>query len=157
VGPTDPTVSLRPARADDPAEAEAVAGVHLRSRRSAPMPPSVHPPEDVRAFLAARLSATSPDETWVAEVDDVVVGYLRMTPTWVDDLYVDPAHAGQGVGTMLLDLAKALRPDGFGLWVFASNAPARAFYARHGLSEVERTDGAGNEEREPDVGLRWTP
>ncbi len=33
--------------------------------------------------------------------------------------------------------------------------PARAFYARHGLVELERTDGAGNEERAPDIRMAW--
>ena len=55
----------------------------------------------------------------------------------------------------LLDLAKSLRPDGFGLWVFETNAGARRFYERHGLVEVERTDGSDNEERAPDVRMAW--
>ena len=33
--------------------------------------------------------------------------------------------------------------------------PARAFYARHGLVELERTDGSGNEERAPDLRMAW--
>ena len=39
-----------------------------------------------------------------------VVGYARLPPTWLDDLYVAPTHAGQGVGSALLDLVKAQRP-----------------------------------------------
>lgn len=35
------------------------------------------------------------------------------------------------------------------------NTPARAFYARHGLVELERTDGSGNEERTPDLKMAW--
>ena len=35
------------------------------------------------------------------------------------------------------------------------NAPARGFYARRGLVELERTDGSGNEERAPDVRMAW--
>ena len=66
-----------------------------------------------------------------------------------------PEHAGQGVGSALLDLVKAQRPDGFCLWVFEMNAPARGFYARHGLVELERTDGSGNEEQAPDVRMAW--
>ena len=31
----------------------------------------------------------------------------------------------------------------------------RAFYAREGFVEVDWTDGAGNEEHEPDVRCRW--
>ncbi len=80
-----------------------------------------------------------------------------MTDTWLDDLYVLPGHAGHGIGSMLLDVVKTRRPDGFALWVFEVNTPARAFYARHGLVEVERTDGAGNEEKAPDVRMEWHP
>jgi ribosomal protein S18 acetylase RimI-like enzyme len=60
---------------------------------------------------------------------------------------------GHRVG--LLDTAKARRPEGLRLWVFQRNEGARAFYAKHGFTEVERTDGAANEEREPDVLLAW--
>ncbi|CAN5447960.1 hypothetical protein BH11ACT8_BH11ACT8_25500 [soil metagenome] len=94
---------------------------------------------------------------WVAEVGDAVVAYLRLTDTWLDDLYVVPAHAGAGIGSALLDLAKAVRPHGFGLWVFEMNLPARAFYARHGFVEVARTDGHDNEEQMPDLHLAWAP
>jgi hypothetical protein len=52
---------------------------------------------------------------------------------------------------------KTLRPDGFGLWVFTSNTPARAFYAGHGFVETERTDGSDNEEHAPDVRMEWRP
>lgn len=142
---------LRTATAHDVA---AIAAVQRRARAAAPMPASIHPPESLAPFLAARLDV---DEVWVAQAGEAVVGYARFTPTWLDDLYVDPAHQGQGVGGALLDLVRARRPAGFGLWVFESNAPARAFYARHGLREVERTDGRDNEEREPDVRLEWRP
>ncbi|KAA1418006.1 GNAT family N-acetyltransferase [Nocardioides humilatus] len=140
---------LRPALPDD---ADAVADVQLASRRAASMPPGIHSDADVRAWLARRIGE---DDVWVAEIDGLVVGYARFTPTWLDDLYVAPAHAGAGVGSALLDLVKSLRPQGFGLWVFEVNEPARAFYLRRGLVERERTDGSGNEEREPDVRMEW--
>lgn len=140
---------LRPAT---PADAAAVAAVHLRARAASPMPPPVHAEAEVRAWLAARL--TSGDEVWVAETDRVV-GYARFTRTWLDDLYVDPDAAGQGIGSALLDLVKARHPGGFGLWVFVSNEPARAFYAARGLVERERTDGAANEEHAPDIRMTW--
>jgi chorismate mutase len=68
---------------------------------------------------------------------------------------VAPERQGTGVGTALLELVMALRPTGFGLWVFASNAPARGFYRRHGLIELEHTDGSANPEREPDIRMAW--
>jgi chorismate mutase/GNAT superfamily N-acetyltransferase len=141
---------IRPATPDD---AAALAEVHLASRRAAAMPPGVHTDDEVRSWLAGRLRA---DEVWVAELDGEPVGYARFTPTWLDDLYVAPAYARQGVGSALLDVVKAQRPGGFCLWVFEMNAPARAFYARHGLVELERTDGSANEERAPDLRMAWT-
>jgi chorismate mutase len=59
------------------------------------------------------------------------------------------------VGTALFDLVTTVRPGGFCLWVFESNAPARAFYRSRGCLELERTDGSGNEERAPDVRMAW--
>jgi len=35
------------------------------------------------------------------------------------------------------------------------NGPAQRLYERHGFVAVERTDGAGNEECEPDVRYVW--
>ncbi|GAA3521164.1 GNAT family N-acetyltransferase [Nocardioides daeguensis] len=153
--PTDPGGSagllLRPARADD---VPAIAAVQLAARAASPMPPGIHPPHEVRAHLAARLGDS---ECWVAESGGGVVGYARFTRTWLDDLYVDPAHQGTGVGGALLDLVKVRHPDGFSLWVFEQNAPARAFYAARGLVEREHTDGSENEERAPDLRMEWAP
>jgi GNAT superfamily N-acetyltransferase/chorismate mutase len=140
---------LRPA---EPEDAESVAAVHLAARAAAAMPPGVHSDDEVRAWLAGRLRE---DEVWLAEVEGSVVGYARMTDTWLDDLYVVPDHAGAGVGSALLDLVKARRPRGFCLWVFEMNGPARRFYEHHGLVELEHTDGSGNEERSPDLRMAW--
>jgi GNAT superfamily N-acetyltransferase/chorismate mutase len=140
---------LRPATE---ADSQAVADIHLASRRAAAMPPGVHTDDAVRHWLDGRIQA---DEVWLAEADGAPAAYARFTATWLDDLYVAPAYAGQGVGSALLDLVKAQRPDGFCLWVFEMNTPARAFYARHGLVELERTDGSANEERAPDVRMAW--
>ncbi|WP_435769391.1 N-acetyltransferase family protein [Nocardioides sp. SYSU DS0651] len=144
---------LRPAAAEDAAE---VADVHLAARASAPMPASVHEEPEVRAWLTERIAEHGAgQETWVAELDGRVVGYARFTATWLDDLYVDPQHAGRGIGSALLALVKSLRPHGFGLWVFESNRPARDFYGARGLAERERTDGSGNEEGAPDIRMEW--
>src|SRR6478735_8299542 len=139
---------LRPATAADLA---AIVAVQIASRESAAMPPGVHPEHEVVAWLTAKLVT---DDVWVAE-SGAVVGYARITPGWLDDLYVVPERAGQGVGSALLDVVKAQQPDGFCLWVFEMNTPARGFYVRQGLVELERTDGQGNEERSPDIRMAW--
>jgi GNAT superfamily N-acetyltransferase len=128
--PSGEALVLRPAEPEDVPD---LVDVLLTARAAAPMPAAAHTPREVAAVRAARLEV---DETWVAEVGGVVVGYARFTATWLDDLYVAPGAQRVGVGTALLDLVQTLRPDGFGLWVYASNTPAREFYAGRGFVEL---------------------
>lgn len=81
-------------------------------------------------------------------------GFLARDGGMVHALYLSPAARGQGHGKRLLDRAKAEAPR-LMLWTFQDNAGARAFYAREGFAEVEQTDGAGNDEKLPDVRLVW--
>lgn len=154
--PTDvPLMLLRPA---EPADAPEIAELFITARAAAVplMPPGVHTDDATRAFFTGRVAAPE-TETWVAEDGDRVVGFVLLTPTWLDHLYVHPEAQRAGVGTALVQLAQSLRPDGLGLWVFETNTPARALYERHGFVEVERTDGSGNEEKAPDIRLEWSP
>jgi GNAT superfamily N-acetyltransferase len=144
---------LRPAGPD---EAEALATLLLEAREAAypSMPRLVHPPDDVRRWLRSRLDADGV-EVWLAERDDVPVGLLLLEDAWLHSLYVAPGLTGQGIGAVLLDLAKSLRPAGLGLWVFESNVDAQRFYQRHGFCVLRRTDGSENEERQPDIEMAW--
>jgi len=75
----------------------------------------------------------------------------------IEQLYLEPDYIGRRLSDHLIGLAKEQCPGGLQLWTFAVNEPARRFYRRQGFVEVEQTDGAGNEEREPDVRLVWHP
>jgi ribosomal protein S18 acetylase RimI-like enzyme len=68
---------------------------------------------------------------------------------------VDPDWRGRGIGDRFVRLAKERRPGGLSLWTFQVNKPAQRFYERHGFTEVDRTDGSGNEEHEPDIRYAW--
>ena len=94
-------------------------------------------------------------ETWVAELDGAVVAFCSLRDGWLDQLYVAPAYTGRGIGSQLIELAKQRQPAGLQLWTFQVNAGARRLYERHGFRAVEMTDGAGNEERQPDVRYAW--
>ena len=157
------TVVVRRAGA---ADAAAVAALYLRSRRYAmPTIVSPHTDDEVRDWIAAHL--VPEQETWVAEVAGVVVGVLALSAAArhgrglvvdqlsIDQLYVDPPWIGRGLGRILVEHAKQRSADGLELWTFQVNAAARRFYARQGFVEVDWTDGAGNEEHEPDVRCRW--
>lgn len=151
-----PDLDLRPGAAED---ASALAELFIGARRAAEpaMPASVHAPAEIHHWFAG-LGLGQPDkkrETWVAEQSGVVVGYVVLDPEWLDSLYVRHDLTGQGIGSVLLDLAKSLRPEGFGLWVFESNEPARRFYTARGLLALERTDGGENEEQAPDIAMVW--
>ncbi|HET6153091.1 MAG TPA: GNAT family N-acetyltransferase [Marmoricola sp.] len=154
--PTEHTGSdlvLRPATAADVPE---VAELYIATRRSAvpAMPAPVPDAEEIRARFD-RSSTTK--EIWVAEAGDDgdLLAFAMLDGLWLHSLYVGPQHQARGIGSALLDLVKSLRPTGFGLWVFASNTGARGFYHRHGLVELEHTDGSANEERSPDVRMAW--
>ena len=146
-------VLLRPAEA---ADARAIADLYTAARVAAVpmMPPAAHTADEDRAWFAAKL-AQDTHEAWVAEADGALLGYALLTPAWLDHLFLRPDVTGQGIGSLLLDLVKSLRPDGVALWVFESNRDARRFYARRGFVELERTDGSGNEEKTPDVKMAW--
>jgi chorismate mutase/GNAT superfamily N-acetyltransferase len=150
-----PALTVRPGTSHD---AGALAEVFLAAREAAypAMPRPVHPPAEIRAWLGRLTTGgLATREIWLAEQDGTVVGYAHVEADWLDSLYVRPGLTGQGVGSMLLGLVKGLRPDGFALWVFETNARARTFYRRHGLLELEHTDGSTNEERAPDLRMAW--
>jgi GNAT superfamily N-acetyltransferase len=138
------------ARADD---GDAIAEVFLASRRVAmPWLPELHTDEETRAFFAGVIAAC---EVLVVRRSGRVLGFLALRGDEVEHLYVHPTAQRRGVGTALLEAAKARRPGGLELWAFQRNTPALAFYTRRGFVERRRTDGSANEEREPDVRLAW--
>lgn len=152
-------------RSGTPDDAVVLAELFIAARDAAypAMPRSIHTEQEIRAWFRQLLGSSQGDRrrerraTWLAQQDGDVVAYAILDSEGLDSLYVRPDLAGQGVGSVLLDLAKRLRPDGFGLWVFETNVRARQFYARHGLVETERTDGFGNEEHAPDIRMMWLP
>ena len=73
---------------------------------------------------------------------------------WIDQLYVDPAATGRGIGGALLEHAMRLSPTGLKLWTFQSNLDARRFYEAHGFVATAMT-GGDNEEHTADVRYEW--
>lgn len=142
---------LRPAVA---ADADAVAAVLVMSRRAfLPYAPMAHPPEDVRRWVAGTLLPGG--GVTVATLNGVVVAVLAVSRQggvgWVDQLYVQPGHEGQRLGSLLLQHAHDLLPRPVRLHTFQANAAARRFYERHGYAAIAFGDGSDNEERCPDV------
>ena len=69
-------------------------------------------------------------------------------------LYVAEAARGQGLGSaLLLQVLKGL--DSLSLWTFQATVAAQAFYEARGFRSVERSDGARNDEKLPDIRYLW--
>jgi chorismate mutase len=143
---------LRPAVPED---LPAVADLYLEVREAVvpAMPPQIHTVDEVHAYVGGW--DLSSRDVWLAEDQGRPTAFMVVEGGWLNSLYVLPEHAGQGVGSALLDVAKSVRPTGFCLWVFESNELARAFYRARGCVDLERTDGSANEERSPDVRMAW--
>ena len=139
-----------------PKDAASVAEVFLASFNAAlPTVRSVHTDDEVRRWI--RDSVIARTETWVALDGEEVAGMISLVPGWVEHLYVAPHRLREGIGRRLLDLAKERSGGPLELWTFQVNERARRFYERRGFVAVELTDGAGNDEREPDMRYRWDP
>ncbi|BAE52748.1 GNAT family N-acetyltransferase [Paramagnetospirillum magneticum] len=86
---------------------------------------------------------------WVVEHGDAPAGLLALRSPWLRGPYVElfailPAFQGHGLGGTVMDwAAKSAAELAPNLWACVSdfNAPARAFYARHGFVEVTGLDG----------------
>lgn len=142
---------LRAARAGD---VDAVAAVLITSRQAfLPYAPMTHPPEAVRQWVTHTLLPSG--GVTVAELGGAVVAVLAVSRqagiAWVDQLYVQPGHEGQRLGSLLLQHAHDTLPRPVRLYTFQANDAARRFYERHGYVAIAFTDGAANEERCPDV------
>ena len=142
---------VRRARAD---ESDAVAAVFRASKKAAlPYLPDLHTAAEDRAYLREHVFPSC--DVWVALEEHAIVGFCAFRDGWIDQLYVESAHQGRGVGSALLERAKSAQQH-VQLWTFQRNVRALAFYAARGFRIVRRTDGSGNEEHEPDVLLAWS-
>jgi putative acetyltransferase len=72
-------------------------------------------------------------DTWVAEEDGQVIGFISLIGNEVGALFVQPAFHGKGVGRALMNQAKALH-DELEVEVFAANDIGQNFYQKAGFT-----------------------
>jgi GNAT superfamily N-acetyltransferase len=138
----------------DLADMDAAARVHrIAFDQALPMLAGLHTPEEDRWFFQERVFRNC--NVWGAFRGGEMTGIIAFRKDWIDQLYVLPEAQGQGVGTALLEAAKGVF-DRLQLWTFQRNTGARRFYEARGFAMVRETDGARNEEREPDALYLWT-
>ena len=110
-------------------------------------------PEEDQWFFRERIFNTC--EMWGAFDGAAMRGIIAFREGRIDQLYVLPEAQRRGVGKDLLQVAQNAF-DRLQLWTFQRNAPARRFYEARGFALIQETDGAGNEEKEPDALYLWT-
>ncbi len=112
----------------------------------------LHTPEEDQWFFRERVFETC--EVWGAFDGAAMRGIIAFREGWIDQLYVLPTAQRRGVGKDLLQVAQNAF-DRLQLWTFQRNAPARRFYEARGFALIQQTDGARNEEKEPDALYLW--
>jgi GNAT superfamily N-acetyltransferase len=113
----------------------------------------LHAPKEDQWFFRERVFRAC--EAWGAFDGTAMIGMIAFWDDWIDQLYVLPKAQGRGLGTELLQVAQRCF-DHPQLWTFQRNVRARRFYEARGFVLIQETDGAGNEEKEPDALYRWT-
>lgn len=136
-----------------PGEMPAAARVHRASFDAAlPWLAGLHTPEEDAGFWRDNVGVRC--RVWGVGPEGGLLAVMAVAPGWIEQLYVLPEAQGRGIGTALLGQAQAEEPE-LSLWTFQRNQGARAFYEARGFRLVRETDGAENEEREPDALYRW--
>lgn len=122
-------------------------------KQALPYLPDLHSADEYLHFFANRVFTK--DTVYIAlDEDRQCIGFIAFGDGWVNHLYVLPSHQGLGVGGLLLDKAKQAAQT-LRLWTFERNERALRFYSKRGFSVIDRTDGARNEEKQPDLLLQW--
>jgi ribosomal protein S18 acetylase RimI-like enzyme len=77
------------------------------------------------------------NEVRLAVSEGQLVGFVAATTEAVSQLYVRKGFQRLGVGSKMLDWAKARSGGSLWLYTFAQNHVARAFYEKHGFVATE--------------------
>jgi ribosomal protein S18 acetylase RimI-like enzyme len=94
-------------------------------------------------------------DIWVALKRRRVVAFLALRGSYIDRMYVDPDSQRMGCGTLLVDFAKRISPEGLRLYTHQQNRCARAFYEKHGFTAI-RFGTSPAPESAPDVEYHWS-
>ncbi|MDA0273162.1 MAG: GNAT family N-acetyltransferase [Proteobacteria bacterium] len=75
-------------------------------------------------------------DTWVAEQNNEVVGFLSLNGNEVGAIFLEPRCHGTGIGKALMDKARSLHGN-LEVEVFEANPIGRKFYDRYGFKLME--------------------
>ncbi len=72
-------------------------------------------------------------DTWVAEINGIVRGFIALIGNEVGAIFVDPEFHGTGVGLALMNKAREIHGNLI-VDVFEKNSIGRKFYSRYGFN-----------------------
>lgn len=75
-------------------------------------------------------------DTWVAEVDGDVMGFIALMGSEVGAIFLQPSHHGKGIGKALMYKAQSLHGN-LEVEVFKENTIGRNFYSKYGFELLE--------------------
>ncbi|MEW6998068.1 GNAT family N-acetyltransferase [Colwelliaceae bacterium BS250] len=75
-------------------------------------------------------------DTWVAEVDGEVKGFIALMGNEVGAIFLQPNYHGKGIGKSLMDKAQSLH-ESLEVEVFKANSIGRNFYSKYGFEYLE--------------------
>ena len=122
--------------------------------RGAAMPPGIHPPDDVRAWVGT-WDLTERD-VWVAESDGATRRLRQPDPDLARWPVRRPRRPARRASARPCSTSPSrCAPTGSACGSSRSTNPRARSTLRHGLVALERTDGSANEEHAPDVKMVW--
>ncbi len=76
-------------------------------------------------------------ETWVAEENGNLMGFISLLGNYIGGLFVAPAKQGLGIGTHLIGQGKEVKKQLY-VGVYSKNNSARRFYKKNGFLYVSQ-------------------
>ena len=117
--------------------------------------PRIHSRAEDISFAGEMIDRGWVDVFWADVLEDTkIAGFIARDGTMIHALYVTGSARQKGIGKALLYHAKSISSE-LTLWTFLANQNAQRFYKNAGFIEIERTDGANNDEKLPDMRLYW--
>ena len=121
----------------DPQDADEALALVSMWRASFEHGVGVQDPHPIEAQIEFLLTTVVPAHTvQVAWQGGAIVGFVAYNDESVSQLFARVQNIGQGIGTRLLNLAKAHSSGRLWLYTFARNTRARAFYEHHGFVDI---------------------
>lgn len=143
---------IRPYRDEDFDDVTALWFDAMLTAIPALMERMAHTLEGSRAYF--RKSILNENKLWVYEQNGKPVAFLGLNNDFIDRLYVAPQYHRRGIGTALLEFARAEYPNHLWLYTDQANHMARTFYEKNGFVAT-RFGVTPPPESEPDVEYHW--